>query len=53
VFSFGSVGVLHAIKNKLDINCPCMGTILNVPLSTVTLSEDIIMVLMAVYMLVV
>jgi hypothetical protein len=32
---------------RLDVRCACMGTILNVPLSTVTLTEDIGMGLMA------
>ncbi len=47
IFTFSSVGVIKALLQGLDINCPCMGSILNVPLSTVTLTEDIGMVLMA------
>jgi len=51
VMFFGSVGVILALANGLDINCPCMGSILKVPLSTVTLTEDIGMGLMALFML--
>jgi hypothetical protein len=48
---FGATGVLTALKQGLDINCPCMGTVLDVPLSTVTLTEDFGMAIMALVML--
>ncbi len=51
VMAFGALGVINALRKGLDINCPCMGSILNVPLSTVTLTEDLGMGLMAGYML--
>ncbi|HAT3881113.1 TPA: hypothetical protein I8672_002548 [Legionella pneumophila] len=51
VLTFGSIGVIKALRNGLDINCPCMGSILDVPLSTVTLTEDIGMALMALMLL--
>ncbi len=47
VFTFGAAGVLFALRDGLDIDCPCMGSILSVPLSTVTLTEDLVMVVMA------
>ena len=47
VFGFGTLGVVSALRRGLDIDCPCMGNILSVPLSTVTLTEDLGMVLMA------
>lgn len=52
VFSFGTLGVISALSRGLDIDCPCMGSILSVPLSTVTLTEDLAMVVMAVMLLV-
>ena len=52
VLTVGAVGVVQALQKGLDINCPCMGTILDVPLSTVTLTEDIGMALMAFFLLV-
>lgn len=52
VMGVGAVGVVRALKAGLDVRCACMGTALNVPLSTVTLSEDIVMGAMALMMLV-
>ena len=52
VFAFGTLGVLSALRDGLDIDCPCMGSILSVPLSTVTLTEDLAMVAMAIMLLV-
>lgn len=52
VFGFGTIGVLGALREGLDMDCPCMGNILSVPLSTVTLTEDVAMVLMALMMLI-
>ncbi len=51
VFTLGAVGVISALRRGLDIDCPCMGNILSVPLSTVTLTEDLAMVLMAGFLL--
>lgn len=51
IMGLGAVGVILALRQGLDLKCACMGTILDVPLSTVTLSEDIIMGLMACWML--
>ena len=52
VMGIGAIGVVRALKQGLDVRCACMGTVLNVPLSTVTLSEDIGMGLMASWMLI-
>lgn len=52
LMTIGSIGVVKALQNGLEINCPCMGTILKVPLSTVTLTEDLGMGIMALIMLV-
>jgi hypothetical protein len=52
VMGVGAIGVLKALKTGLKVNCACMGTILNVPLSTVTLTEDIGMGAMALLMLI-
>lgn len=50
--TIGVIGVIKALKKGLDIYCPCMGSILKVPLSTVTLIEDLGMGLMALLMLI-
>jgi hypothetical protein len=52
VFTFGAVGVVLALRRGLDIACPCMGNVLSVPLSTVTLTEDVLMVAMAMLLLI-
>lgn len=52
IFSFGAIGVFIALRRGLNVNCACMGNVLNVPLSTVTLAEDIVMIAMAGWMLV-
>ncbi len=51
IMSIGTVGVVKALKEGLKVNCACMGTVLNVPLSTVTLTEDIGMIVMSLFIL--
>jgi hypothetical protein len=52
IMGVGVIGVIRALKAGLDVRCACMGTALDVPLSTVTLSEDIVMGAMACLMLI-
>ena len=52
LFGFGALGVVGALREGLDVDCPCMGSALSVPLSTVTLAEDLLMVAMAAVLLV-
>ena len=52
VFGVGAIGVVLALRQGLDIECPCMGNVLSVPLSTVTLTEDGLMIVMAAVLLV-
>lgn len=52
ILGVGAWGVSRALKAGLDVRCACMGTLLDVPLSTVTLTEDIGMGLMALMMLI-
>lgn len=51
VLGFGAIGVIVALKQGLNLKCACMGNILDVPLSTVTLVENIGMAAMAAAML--
>lgn len=51
LMSIGAIGVIKALKKGLDVRCACMGTALNVPLSTVTLTEDLGMIAMSLVML--
>lgn len=52
IMTVSAIGVINALRQGLDINCPCMGSVLDVPLSTVTLIEDVGMGLMAAIMLI-
>lgn len=47
VMLIGSVGVLRAVLDKRAIRCACLGTSLNLPMTTVTLVEDLGMAAMA------
>ena len=51
ILSFGALGVLNTMKQGKQINCACMGQILEVPVSTVTLTENLSMSVMALAML--
>jgi hypothetical protein len=47
----GSIGVAYELSQKRDIVCACLGVVFKIPMTYVTLAEDIIMGLMAAYML--
>lgn len=46
-----SIGVVQTLLSKKSIRCACLGTIFNLPMSTVTLVENGLMFLMAIAML--
>lgn len=48
----GAVGVGRALTKRQRIRCACLGTVLNLPMTTVTLVEDLGMAVMAGLMLV-
>jgi len=52
LMGFGSIGVILSVLNKTKIKCACLGTVFNLPMSTVTIVEDLLMVAMAGAMLV-
>lgn len=51
VMTVSAVGVLKSLLNKRKIRCACLGTVFNLPMSTVTLVEDSLMAAMAAIML--
>jgi copper chaperone CopZ len=51
LMTMGSAGVLKALLDKRAIRCACLGTALNLPMTTVTLVEDLGMAAMAAGML--
>lgn len=44
IMGFSSFGVINSLLKKQTLQCACLGTILNVPLSSITLAEDLAMV---------
>ena len=51
VMGFSAIGVIRAVINKTRIQCACLGTVFKLPMSTVTIVEDVGMVAMAGWML--
>ncbi len=41
------IGVLQSVLNKKKIQCACLGAVFNLPMSTVTIIEDGLMILMS------
>lgn len=52
VMGISTIGVLQSVMRKSKIQCACLGTVFNLPMSTVTLVEDGLMVLMAAIMII-
>ncbi len=52
VMLFSSMGVILAVMNKQKIRCACLGTGFNLPMTTVTIIEDLTMAVMAAWMLI-
>ena len=52
VMAFSSIGVILAVMNKQKIKCACLGTGFNLPMTTVTIIEDLLMAAMALWMLI-
>ena len=51
LMGFSSLGVIAALANERRIVCACLGTVFKLPMSTVTLFEDLGMAIMAAAML--
>lgn len=47
VMGFSSLGVINSLLKKQKFQCACLGTLLKVPLSNITLIEDLTMVVLA------
>jgi copper chaperone CopZ len=52
VMSISIIGVLQSVLNKRTIKCACLGSVFNLPMSTVTIIEDGLMIAMAIVALV-
>lgn len=51
LMGFSSIGVIKAVMNKRKIRCACLGAVFNLPMSTVTIVEDLLMVAMGIIMI--
>jgi copper chaperone CopZ len=47
VMSISMIGVLQSVFNKKKIQCACLGAVFNLPMSTVTIIEDALMIVMS------
>lgn len=52
VMSISIIGVLKTVLDKKTIKCACLGDVFNLPMSTVTIIEDGLMIVMSLGMLV-
>ena len=48
----GNIGVAKALKKSEKIACACLGTIFSVPMTKITLFENLFMAIMALYMVI-
>ena len=51
VMGMGAIGVIRSLLRKDRIKCACLGTVIDLPLGTVTLIEDLGMAVMAAVMI--
>jgi len=47
----GAIGVIQSVMRKQTIKCACLGTVFNLPMSTITIVENLGMAAMAAWML--
>lgn len=48
LMSVSLIGVLQSVMNKKKIQCACLGAVFNLPMSTVTIIEDGLMIVMSI-----
>jgi hypothetical protein len=51
VMSVSIIGVLQSVFDNKKIQCACLGAVFNLPMSTVTIIEDALMIVMSGYMI--
>jgi len=52
VMSISIIGVLQSVLNKRKIQCACLGAVFKLPMSTITIIEDALMIGMSGVMLI-
>ena len=53
IMGISSIGVIESVLNKKKIQCACLGTVFNLPMSSITIVEDLLMVSMSLIMLII
>ena len=51
ILGFTTIGVIRVLMDKRPIKCACLGTALNLPMTEATLTENVVMLFMALVML--
>lgn len=51
LMSVSTIGVVQTLRIKSDFQCACLGTIFKLPMTRITLFEDLLMVLMSLGMI--
>jgi cation transport ATPase len=51
IMGFGALGVIQSVIDKRKIKCACLGTVFNLPMSTVTIIENSVMVIIGIVLL--
>ncbi|MEO7393515.1 MAG: MauE/DoxX family redox-associated membrane protein [Chitinophagaceae bacterium] len=52
IMTVSIIGVLQSVMNKRKIKCACLGDVFNLPMSTITIIEDALMIGMSAVMLI-
>ena len=51
IMGFGALGVIKSVLDKRKIRCACLGSVFNLPMSTITIIENSLMVLIGIILL--
>ncbi len=52
IMGISLIGVLNSVLKKQKIKCACLGDVFNLPMSTLTIIEDALMIAMSIYMII-
>jgi copper chaperone CopZ len=51
IMGFGALGVIQSVLDKRKIRCACLGSVFNLPMSTITIIENSLMILIGIVLL--
>ena len=51
IMGFGALGVIKSVLDKRKIRCACLGSVFNLPMSTITIIENSLMVIIGIILL--